>query len=74
MIAWLYKLGLRQLEDLGDGPGMKRCSADVSATGKVEIFFFFFLLCSAASEILASSPGIEPLPFAVEAEYQPLNN
>lgn len=37
-------------------------------------FFFFFLLCSAASEILASSPGIEPLPFAVEAEYQPLNN
>ena len=71
MIAWLYKLGLRQLEDLGDGPGMKRCSADAGATGKVELFF---PRCSAASEILASSPGIEPLHFAVEAEYQPLDN
>lgn len=53
-----------------DGAGMKVYSADAGATGKVELFFF---LWSAASEILASSPGIEPLPFAVEAEYQPLD-
>ena len=69
MIAWFYKLGLRQIEDVSDVAGMKRYSADAGATGKAELFF----LWSAASEILASSPGTEPLPFAVEAEYQPLD-